>query len=551
QGSDPVSRQTGAVKREKMDREKNVKVTKIRRDDRGHALSDEPVRMPKENLYYKSDGYIPQENMNYGRREEPSFSLPRLSDMMEPLEDSVFDASLSDPSMPDLSEEAEDFSNAADLTVSADDYEEDAGIVGEAVPFQPDFSFVPDFGFEEPQTADWEEEGTEPVMSVSAEDYNDDSWDYDREDDTGWNRNFVPPEPEDAPKKKKSRLPAILGWAVCLLLAAGLSAAAGIWIALWDTQKTFTEAKSVINGTYMEERTEAILEEMRLAEAEEPEAVQVEVMEETGTSAEEAEGDGEEEPEESLEDPDTPHPELASVGTIVEAGNSDEIVFDSASAGNAGAGADGTLNAYAPDENYPLPMGKVEDDYFADALFVGDSRLQGFGMYSGLQSTYYCVTSFSIYKYDTMAVVQTPTGKVPIFDALPFDTFTKIYIKVGLNEMGMDDASFLAKYAEMIEKLRIYEPRAIIYVHAILPVTAKKSASDKYHNNPNIAARNEALKQFALEQKAYFIDAGPAVSVEDGSLNPESTADGVHLKPQYMGPWLEYLKENAVLWDGK
>nr|MCR4923242.1 hypothetical protein [Lachnospiraceae bacterium] len=208
-----------------------------------------------------------------------------------------------------------------------------------------------------------------------------------------------------------------------------------------------------------------------------------------------------------------------------------------------------TLNSDYVDPNagYPLPFSQVDDSYFADALFIGDSRLQGFGMYSGLQSTYYCATGFQLYKYETTKVVQTPEGKVPIFDALTFDAYTKIYIKVGINELGGNTDSFLSKYGELIAKLRQYEPRAVIYVHAVLPVTAAKSAKDKVHSNEHIKELNSRLQSFAIEQKAYYIDVAPVVSLEDGSLMPEMTFDGIHLKPGYMDIWKEFLKTHAVV----
>ena len=78
-------------------------------------------------------------------------------------------------------------------------------------------------------------------------------------------------------------------------------------------------------------------------------------------------------------------------------------------------------------------------------------------------------------------------------------------------------------------------------------MTAEKSEKDKAHNNPNILVRNEALKKFAKDQKAYFLDAGPALAGADGSLPSEMTNDGIHLKPEYMKIWKDYLCEHAVV----
>lgn len=230
----------------------------------------------------------------------------------------------------------------------------------------------------------------------------------------------------------------------------------------------------------------------------------------------------------------------SEIESFVKAGSGDEITISTQ--------PPAAMVSSNPNAKYPLPFTTVDESYFMDALFIGDSRLQGFGMWSGLPATFYCATGFSLFKYETTSVVQTENGKVPIFDALPYDAFTKIYIKVGLNEMGWDnETQFEEKYAELIARLREHEPRAIIYVHGVLPVTAAKSSSDKAHNNPNVLARNERLQAFAAEQKAYYIDAGPALSDENGNLRPEMTSDGIHLAAPYMKLWKQYLCEHAVV----
>lgn len=201
-----------------------------------------------------------------------------------------------------------------------------------------------------------------------------------------------------------------------------------------------------------------------------------------------------------------------------------------------------------PNLNYPSQFTTVGEDYFTDALFIGDSRMQGFGLWSELPATFYCATGFQLYRYETAKVVQTEDGKVPIFDALPFNAFTKIYIKVGLNEMGWgNEGMFQEKYAELIAKLRQYEPRAIIYIHGLLPVTAAKSAEGGSHNNANIAARNAELAQFAISQNAYYLDAGSSVMDEQGCLGANMASDGVHLKAQYIALWKQYIMEHAIV----
>ena len=241
--------------------------------------------------------------------------------------------------------------------------------------------------------------------------------------------------------------------------------------------------------------------------------------------------------------------EISGIPEIVKAGSQDDAIVNTQANNDQNVvTGEVTLDPYA---SYPLPFEteKVPVSYFDDALFIGDSRVQGLGMYSKTNATFYAVTAFQLYKYKTFKVVPTPNGKVPIFEAMPYDRFTKIYIKVGLNELGtVSDEPFINTYTELINELRVMQPRAIIYIQAILPVTATKSATDKTHCNANITKRNELLKSFAEMMHCYFVDVGPYFADETGALKQESTADGIHMYGKYMPMWIDALAENAVKW---
>lgn len=241
--------------------------------------------------------------------------------------------------------------------------------------------------------------------------------------------------------------------------------------------------------------------------------------------------------------------EISSIPQIVKAGAQDDVIVNTQASSEQNV-VTGTVTL-DPYESYPLPFEpeKVPTSYFDDALFIGDSRVQGLGMYSKTNATFYAVTAFQLYKYKTFKVVPTPNGKVPIFEAMPYDRFTKIYIKVGLNELGtVSDEPFINTYTSLINELRVMQPRAIIYIQAILPVTATKSATDKTHCNPNIMKRNELLKNFAEMMHCYFVDVGPYFADETGALREDSTADGIHMYGKYMPMWIDALAENAVKW---
>lgn len=239
-------------------------------------------------------------------------------------------------------------------------------------------------------------------------------------------------------------------------------------------------------------------------------------------------------------------PEISGIATVVRAGDEENVVVNEIPVLAPIAETNVNIDPLA---DFPLPFTEVDNSYFDDALFIGDSRVAGLAMNSGTNATFYAVTSFQLYKYKTFKVVQTPNGKVPIFDAMPYDKFTKIYIKVGLNELGtVTDAPFLEAYESLINDLRIMQPRAIIYIQAILPVTAVKSQTDRTHCNENIARRNENLKTFAESMKCYFVDVGPYFADETGALMADSAADGIHMYAKYMPQWIDALRKQAVIW---
>lgn len=201
-----------------------------------------------------------------------------------------------------------------------------------------------------------------------------------------------------------------------------------------------------------------------------------------------------------------------------------------------------------------IRFGRVEDDYFEDALFLGDSRTVGMQEYGGLKdiATFYASTGMTIYKLFTAEIVELPdqNEKITIEEALQHQSFSKIYIMVGINEMGTGTVDrFAETYKAAVEHLQELQPDAIIYIQAILKVTTARSDKGDYINNEGIEARNEALSQLADGKKIFYVDVNPALCDEDGGMVQDYTFDGVHLKAKYINLWLEYLKDNAVLLD--
>lgn len=194
----------------------------------------------------------------------------------------------------------------------------------------------------------------------------------------------------------------------------------------------------------------------------------------------------------------------------------------------------------------------VGDEYFDDAVFIGDSRTVGMYEYSSLKetSTFYASVGLSVHKLFTAKIVEVPGqhGKITVEQALSENQFSKVYFMIGINEMGTGTVeSFLEKYAESVQRIRELQPDAIIYLQGIMQVSAKRSAQGDHITNEGIALRNEGIKALADDETIFYLEINEAVCDEEGALSAEYTGDGVHLKAQYVDLWKEYLKNHAII----
>lgn len=278
----------------------------------------------------------------------------------------------------------------------------------------------------------------------------------------------------------------------------------------------------------------------------------------------------------NMEGEKTPEKETGDVDLLGEAGGpgdavepsepmkSDEEVAGGNPEGNPeedrlpeGDGTDGESSGpggseTAPEGTEPQYM-TVEDDYFSDAVFIGDSRTMGLFEYGGLEeiSTFYSSRGLTIFEMFDAALADVPGSKkkISVEEALQQNTFKKIYLMLGINEMGGHLDPFVKKYQEAIDHLKELQPDAIIYIQAIIKVTKERSEQGDYITNEGIEMRNEAISQMADNERVFYLDVNPLVCDETGGMMPSYTTDGVHLKAKYIEIWKDFLKSHAICLD--
>ena len=190
----------------------------------------------------------------------------------------------------------------------------------------------------------------------------------------------------------------------------------------------------------------------------------------------------------------------------------------------------------------------VDENYFADAVLIGDSRLVGLADYAGMApATVYAKTSMSSFTLLDSTVETDPTVAT-VRQGLETHQFGKVYLMVGINEMGIGNTDyFINGYRNMLNEIMELQPNAIIIIQGIMHVTGERSRTDATFNNENINERNEALRELADGEKIFYLDVNPVYDDENGNLRAELTGDQIHLYSTQYGPWKEFLYENGIV----
>ena len=177
-----------------------------------------------------------------------------------------------------------------------------------------------------------------------------------------------------------------------------------------------------------------------------------------------------------------------------------------------------------------------------DALFIGDSRTVGLMEYAGIDTAdYFCTVGMSVYNIHKNSVSVPNVGKVTLTELLNGKKYGKIYIMLGINEVGYKFSSTVEKYSELIEFIKDKQPDAVIFIQANLHVSKSRSDSDKVVNNTAINGLNAELAKLADGKSLFYLDANILFDDEAGGLSADKSGDSTHLYAKYYREWGEWI----------
>ena len=182
----------------------------------------------------------------------------------------------------------------------------------------------------------------------------------------------------------------------------------------------------------------------------------------------------------------------------------------------------------------------ADASYFDDALFIGDSRTVGIMEYGGIDNAdYFCSVGLSADKID-----EEPIDGYTFEDKIDSRQYGKVYIMLGINEIGNDIEYTLTKFRAAVEKIKVHQPDAVVYLMANLHVAP--SAETYSINNDRINELNSLIEGLADNKRTFYLDVNPLFDDGYGYLTESLTFDGVHVLGEYYLDWTDWLRKNTV-----
>ena len=204
----------------------------------------------------------------------------------------------------------------------------------------------------------------------------------------------------------------------------------------------------------------------------------------------------------------------------------------------------------------------VGTDYFADSCFIGHSLVNGMSMSFGLSATdFYAINGASakyMLSYDGFKLKTTHTDESgntvadtgTLDSALSANTYKKVYIMLGVNEIGSEAyhrQTFSTNMAALIDLVRKSQPNATIYIISLSPVSQKCSESRASVNRDNILDFNTILKQLCKDKSTYYLNVFDLLCNSNGFLSDSACmSDGIHLLSSEYAKIKTYLLSHTI-----
>lgn len=193
----------------------------------------------------------------------------------------------------------------------------------------------------------------------------------------------------------------------------------------------------------------------------------------------------------------------------------------------------------------------VDNRYFDDAIFLGDSISTGIPLYHVADNAaVVAMTGIGPENISTKECIDIGgERRVTVLEAAKaHGERAKVYIMLGGNGLGNSKDAFVAGYRTFLDAVKEQYPKAVIYLQSITPVVeGYVNEIDPTIDNAKIDEYNLEIMALAKQEHVYYLDVAEALKDETGALPAEASPyDGMHFSPEYYARWFAYLKTHTI-----
>ncbi len=189
------------------------------------------------------------------------------------------------------------------------------------------------------------------------------------------------------------------------------------------------------------------------------------------------------------------------------------------------------------------PEATVDDAWFDDALFIGDSRTDGLRLYARIgKADYFCNTGMTVFTALKKSLSDNAFSNMTLEQLLQSKTYGKILIGLGINECGSNLDSVMNAYAGLVDRVRELQPGAKVILQAVMACSPKKEAQNRCFGPENLFKLNNRIAALADGVNVFYINVNEVFADENGYLPANFSSDGCHLYAKYYPLWVSWIK---------
>lgn len=191
---------------------------------------------------------------------------------------------------------------------------------------------------------------------------------------------------------------------------------------------------------------------------------------------------------------------------------------------------------------------EVEETYFDDVLFIGDSRTLGLAEYARLgEADYFSSSGMTVFDVLIVEVADARFKKMNLVSLLEKKDYKTIYIMLGINEIGYPNESIGKKYKEVLDNILELQPDAKVILEANLHVTKERAKQNKNFQPKSIEKLNKIIKEFADNETIFYQDSNDIFVDRDGYLKDDVSSDGIHPYAAGYRKWSKWFRKHALV----